>query len=86
MRQRIEKPTLAHRSFRADVVELLQKHAGHLDAKDMLALSAHLVGQIIAMQDQQTVTREIALQIVMANIEQGNREVLDGLRANTGSA
>lgn len=83
---RIQKPTGAHRSFRDDAVELLRKHAGHLDAKDMLALSAHLVGQIIAMQDQRKVTREIALQTVMANIEQGNREVLDNLNSNTGSA
>ena len=78
-------PSAAHRAFRTDAIELLRKHAGALDAKDMLALSSHLVGQIIAMQDQRTVTREIALEIVMRNIESGNGEVLAELGKSVGS-
>lgn len=83
---RVQKPTPAHRAFRDDALALLRKHAGHLDATDMLALSAHMVGQIVAMQDQRKVTRDMALQVIMDNIEQGNREVLDGLRTSSGSA
>lgn len=52
----------------------------------MLALSAHMVGQIIAMQDQRTMTRQAALEIVMANMEQGNAEVIDNLFAKGGKA
>lgn len=76
MNDRLVTPTAKHRGFRDDVIALLRKHAGDLDAKEMLALSAHLTGQIIAMQDQRTVTRELALEIVGKNIEVGNSEAM----------
>lgn len=77
MRVSVRKPTVAHNRFRDDAVALLDKHGAHLDAKDMLAIAAHLVGQLIAMQDQRTMTREVAMEIVIQNIEQGNKEVLN---------
>lgn len=80
------KSTAAHRAFRDDAIALLRKHAGQLDGMDMLALIAHLVGQIIALQDQRKVTREMALQIVMQNIEQGNKEVFDSLGNTKGTS
>lgn len=86
MKERRVTPRAEHRAFRDDACALLKKHAGHLDSKDMLALSAHLVGQIIAMQDQRIVTREIAIEIVMRNIEAGNAEVLDQLGNSIASA
>lgn len=86
MRHRVVKPSADHRKFRSEAIELLKKHAGCLDAKEMLALAAHLTGQIIAMQDQRTVTREIALEIVMRNIEAGNAEILGGLDKSDGRA
>lgn len=76
MSERVIKPSAKHVSFRDDAIALLNKHAGGLDATEMLALSAHLVGQIIAMQDQQKVSCERALDIVGRNIEVGNAEVL----------
>ena len=45
----------------------------------MLALSAHLVGQIIAMQDQRKMSPAMAMEIVAKNIERGNGEVLTEL-------
>lgn len=84
MKERRVTPTPQHKAFREDVIEVLRKHAGHLDAKDMLAFASHLTGQIIAMQDQRTVTREMALEIVMRNIEVGNAEVIDGLNVPLG--
>ena len=86
MRVTVHQPTAAHRAFRDDTIMLLKKHAGNLDAKEMLALAAHLVGQIIAMQDQRTVSREIALEIVTRNIEVGNAEVLSELGKSAGAA
>lgn len=80
------QPTAAHHAFHDDVVALLGKHAGHLDARDMLAIAAKLVGQIIAMQDQRTMTREAAIEILIANIELGNQEVIANLKATDGSA
>lgn len=77
-------PTHVHKAFRADVLQLLGKHAGHLPAEEMLALATHLVGQIIAMQDQRTMTRQGALEIVSQNIEQGNGEAVAGLLETKG--
>lgn len=81
----VKRPTPDHHAFRNDVIALLKKHAGHLDSQDMLALASHLVGQLIAMQDQRKVTREIALDIVERNIEVGNAEVLKNLDNPPGS-
>ena len=76
----------AHRAFRNDLLAILKRHAGHLTSQEVLALAAHACGQIIALQDQRTMTREAALQIVTANIEQGNKEVLDNLGNSEGAA
>ena len=87
MSERLVKPTEQHQAFRNDLIALLNKYAGHLDAKVMLALSAHLVGQIVAMQDQRTVTRALALEIVARNIEVGNAEaVAEVTNKSAGSA
>ena len=85
MKERVLKPTAADNAFRDDAIALLKKHAGHLSAEVMLALSSHLVGQIIAMQDQKTMTKDRALQIVMRNMEVGNSEVLDKLTEGQGN-
>lgn len=76
--RRVE-PTPEHRAFRDEAIALLKKHAGHLNALDMLALAAHLVGQIAAMQDQRTTSPSRAMEVVAANIEAGNKEILDQL-------
>lgn len=86
MSERTIKPTASHREFRDDAIALLRKHAGKLDAKDMLALSAHLVGQIAALQDQRTMTSEAVMQIVSKNIELGNQEAIESLLSTSGQA
>lgn len=86
MKTRAFPPTAAHRAFREDVIKLLDKHCGGLPAVDMLALSAHLVGQMVALQDQRTITPDMAMEIVSANIEAGNAEVIASLRKTKGSA
>jgi len=86
MSERTVKPTAEHRAFRDGAINLLRKHAEHLDAREMLALSAHLVGQIAALQDQRTMTPETVLKIIEKNIELGNREAVEGLLATTGQA
>lgn len=86
MKTSVRQPNDRHRQFRDELVAVLRKHGDKLTATEMLALSAHLVGQIIAMQDQRTTTPAMAMQIVSENIEQGNREVLDGLSFPKGAA
>lgn len=78
---RLQTPKQAHLDFRNDVLAVLEKHKTRLDAVDMLAVTSHLVGQLIALQDQTKVTPEMALAVVSANIEKGNAEVLDPVLA-----
>jgi hypothetical protein len=76
-----------HEKFYQDLAQLLDKHAGNLPADEMLAIAANMVGKIIAFQDQRTMTREMAMLIVLANIKEGNRQVVDELSSKTtGSA
>ena len=79
MSEHLVQPSAAHRAFRDDLIVLLRKYAGEMDAAAMLALSAHLTGQIIAMQDQRTMTQALALEIVERNLELGNHEAINGL-------
>jgi hypothetical protein len=45
-------------------------------------VASHLVGVLIAVQDQRKVTREM----VARNIEAGNAEAIDGLAKTEGTA
>lgn len=70
-----------------DLVTLLRKHSEKISAEEMLGIAANLVGKLIAMQDQRTMTRDRALAIVSANLEAGNAMALDEITNNTaGSA
>jgi len=72
----VRTPNDHHRQFRDELTAVLRKHASRLSAMEMLALAAHLVGQLIAMQDQRSLTPAMALKLVSDNIEQGNREAI----------
>lgn len=78
-------PDDRHHAFRDDCVEILRKHGAALIALEMLALAAHLVGQLVAMQDQRRITPATAMEVVAKNIEHGNREVLNQLHETAGS-
>ncbi len=86
MKASVRSTEARHRLFRDDLVAVLKKYSDELSAQEMLALAAHLVGQIVALQDQRQMTPEEAMQIVARNIEQGNREAIDNLLGSKGSA
>ena len=67
-----KQPTPQQRAARDDLIAMLRKHE-HLRADEMLAVAAYTVGQLIALQDQRTMTPTMALEIVSANIEAGNQ-------------
>ena len=83
---RIVKPRLAHKAFRDEAIDLMKKHGGDLPAPDMLAIASHLVGQILAYQDQRTMTKARANSIILRNIEIGNAEAIAQLNDTKGSA
>jgi hypothetical protein len=62
-----------------DLVRLLSKHAAKISAEEMLAIASNLLGKLVAMQDQRTMTRERALETVMKNVEYGNQQVVNEL-------
>ena len=69
-----------------DICALMRKHADSLTAVEMLAVTANMIGKMIALQDQRALSPEMALQIVMKNIEAGNAQVMEQLASSKGSA
>lgn len=68
-----------HEAFKAEALELLQKHCAVMGAEQVLALMANMVGQAAAQLDQRRFTPEAASAIIRANIEAGNRHALGPL-------
>lgn len=79
-------PSPGAKEFMVAIKATLAQFKDSLSAIEMLAVSAHLVGTIIALQDQRTVTKEMALELVASNIEAGNAEVLESLLNTKGTA
>ena len=57
----------------------MRDHGATLDAAELLAITAHLCGQLVALQDQRRMTPAMAIELVQQNLEQGNREVIENL-------
>lgn len=64
-----------HVTFYREMTATIDRHAGNLSAAEILALMSNVIGKLIAMQDQRTMTAERAMMIVGDNIEEGNREM-----------
>lgn len=77
MKTKTKNPTIDHKAFRNDMIAVMDKHAGALDAAEMLALAAYTTGQIMAMQDARKYTAALALEIVSKNIEAGNAQAIE---------
>jgi hypothetical protein len=84
MGERIVKPSSVNVAFRDEMIVLLRKHAGEQPAHEMLAVAAYTVGQILALQDQRTMTKDRAMEIVFRNLEVGNRDAISTLLNSTG--
>lgn len=69
------QPNDRHRAFLADLKTAMKPYAD-LSAAEMLAIVSQLVGNLIALQDQRTMTPDRAMAIVAGNIEIGNQEAL----------
>lgn len=78
----IAKPE--HEVAYQDLCALVSKHAHKLSSLELLAVAANMIGKLVAMQDQRTVTPELAMETVAQNLEAGNRMVLEQLSASKG--
>lgn len=75
-----------HKVAYEDLAGLIQKHADKVDAEGLLAIASNMVGKLIAMQDQRTMSQDRAMATVAENIEAGNREMMEQLLGSKGSA
>lgn len=60
----------------ADILALLAKHGDKISALEILALASNVVGKLLALQDQQTMTPQAGLELIMRNIEVGNQQAI----------
>lgn len=78
------KPQAEHLAFRNALMAAIAQHGATLDAAELLALTSHFVGQLVALQDQRVMTPAMAMEIVATNIQQGNRDAVEPLLTQTG--
>ena len=79
MSARLAKPE--HEVAYQDLAALMKKHANKLTGIELLAIAANMVGKLVALQDQRTVTPERAMRVVADNLQCGNQQVLAQLSA-----
>lgn len=75
-----------HEVVYQDLVALVRRHADKMTSLEVLAIASNMVGKLIAMQDQRTVTPEKAMEVVTRNVEYGNQQVLAALSSTQGEA
>lgn len=79
-------PSQADKALHADIAALCKRHLTPDTADRVLAVAAQFVGQVLAMQDQRKLTSDMAMQIVIENIQAGNRHALEEIQNTKGSA
>ncbi|WP_029061960.1 hypothetical protein [Labrenzia sp. DG1229] len=72
-------PSNTHFTLRQELVGVLCRYQDTLCPAELLAVSSQVVGNLIALQDETRLSPEHAIEIVMYNIEEGNRVALGDL-------
>lgn len=75
-----------HEVLYQDLCKLVSKHADKLTAQELLAVAANMLGKLVAMQDQRTMSPAMAMEIVAQNLEHGNLDVIKQLTNSKGGA
>lgn len=84
MSLKLAKPE--HEVAYQDICQLVNKHASKLTALELLAVGANMLGKLVALQDQRTVSPSMAMEVVAQNIEHGNKQILDQISQSQGRA
>lgn len=84
MKTKAVKPNENHLKFRKELEDAIRKGGLELQAEEILAITAHFVGQLIALQDQRKYNSETIMELVTENIQKGNTEVIEKLICETG--
>lgn len=72
---RLVEPSPEVIAYIDDLKAVITKHK-HLNGAEMLAGCAQLLGQLIAFQDRRKHTLAEVMEVVSANLEQGNQDAL----------
>lgn len=86
MNMKSVEPNAAHLEYNQALRAVLIRFQHRMDAHEMLAITAHLCGALLALQDQRKMTLDQAMQIILQNIELGNQEMIAGLAPTAGNA
>lgn len=86
MKLKSKLPSPKHMAMRDDLIAVIRKHGDAMSAADILAVAAYTVGQIIALQDQRTMTPAMAMEVVASNIEAGNQHAQSEVKSAGGVA
>lgn len=62
-----------------DLINVMKKHGEKVPPMTVLAILCTVVGKLIALQDQRTITNEAVMECVARNIELGNQEMIADL-------
>ena len=68
-----------HEVLYQDLCKLISKYGDSISAQEMLAVAANMLGKLVAMQDQRSMSPAMAMEIVAQNVEYGNKQVIDQL-------
>ncbi|WP_421981322.1 hypothetical protein [Roseibium sp.] len=77
-------PKEKHFMLRQELVSVLRRHQDTLCPAELLAVSSQLVGNLIALQDETRLSPDFAMEIVLRNIEEGNRAAIADVKLQTG--
>lgn len=69
-----------------EICKLVNKHGDSVSSLELLAIAANMVGKLIALQDQRTVTTDYAMYVVLENLSYGNMQALEQISSTKGSA
>ncbi|MDE2096629.1 MAG: hypothetical protein KGL39_05225 [Patescibacteria group bacterium] len=83
---KLVEPSDRLKQARDKLIAVVRSELADVDAAQILAVFAYTLGQIIALQDQRTMSPSMAMTIVSKNIEKGNADLIAELASHKGTA
>lgn len=79
------KATETDQALHADIAALIKRHLTPDTPERALAIASQVVGQVLALQDKRKMTKEMAFDVMLSNIEMGNQQVIGNLHQTKGT-
>ena len=84
MKLKLTTPNAQHLKIRDAIIEAIRTDGADLSAIEILAVISYTVGQLVAMQDQRTITPAMAMRVVAENISAGNSDAIKNIFETNG--